>query len=217
MKRLLALCLALGLFFALAFPAFGVKGPKGDAKKAYDSAFALYASSVSANIQNKFICTAEAIAKVNGGYELLSAGHCTPANEELPSDMTFSVSESVGGALVPVTLVKAVMVEPVDFSIFYLQTDKGYPVLSLGDDQDAQIGDKVLVANCTEGAVKQVAEGTVVSSAISSDPEVAGMFLIQVMAGPGASGSAVWDERTHKVIGVLVMGLAGIGHHRAYR
>ena len=209
MKRLLALLCSslLCLTLVSAAPKVRVNEDRADE---YKATFALYASSESAGVSNRFICTAEAISKVKGGYELLSAGHCTPANaDELPSDLTFEVSDRIGGELHPVQLVKAVMKEPIDYSIFYFPTDKKYPVLKLGNEQDSAIGDEVIVANCTEGVVKQAAKGEKVSGGISSDPEITTMFEIQIMAGPGASGSAVVDAKSGKVIGILTLGLTG--------
>ena len=204
MKKILSLIILLLLCIPTSF------AKTKELFKVYDATFALYVSSESAQKKDVFTCTADAIAKVPGGYELLSAGHCTPADiEELPEDMTFSVSEQIGGPLMPVQLVKAALNEPIDYSIFYLKTTNSYPVLDLNDDR--RIGDKVLVGNCTEGVVKQVAEGSIVSGPLGTDPDlsVKGMFEIQIMAGPGASGSAVVDERTGGVIGILVMGMSG--------
>lgn len=180
--------------------------------KAEASTFALYASSKIADKTDKFICTATAIAKVSGGYELLSAGHCTQANDELPPDLTFKVSEQLGGPLMPVTLVKTVMGdEPQDFSIFYLPTSNHYPVEELGNQGDAHIGDPTINVNFSAGITKEYAPGIVASEIVTSDdPLLNGLFEVQQFGTGGASGSSVIDAKTGKIIGIVVVGADGM-------
>src|SRR5208282_824174 len=174
--------------------------------------FALYASSASRGVSDKFICTATAIAQVQGGYELLSAGHCTQASDELPSDLTFSVAEQIGGKLMPVTLVKAVLGdEPLDFSIFYLPTSNQYPVEELGNQGDAHIGDPTINVNFSAGITKEYAPGIVASKiVVSDDPKLNGLFEVQQFGTGGASGSSVIDAKTDKIIGIVVVVADGI-------
>src|SRR5205807_2284135 len=118
----------------------------------------------------------QVIAKVEGGYELLSAGHCTPANvQELPPDMSFKVADDLHGPLMPVTLVAARMDEPVDWAIYYLKTDKKYPVVPLGDERLVRINEKTIDVNYSLGLAKEVSMG-VVSSKTQTDGPMKGFF-----------------------------------------
>jgi hypothetical protein len=191
-----------------------IQGPQEPYADIYRASFALYASSVEADVTNKFICSAQAIKKVSGGYELLSAGHCTPANaEELPPDMVFSVAEDIGGALMPVVLVKAELTDTLDYAIFYLQTKNKYPADSLGDLKGVHIGDPTVDVNFSEGLAKELSPGLVASKIIANQPEehadLEGLFEVQMFGSHGASGSAVIDQNTGKVIGIVTMGSSG--------
>lgn len=208
MKRILSVLLALVLSVAPAFA--NVKPLKGFDKKVYNGAFALYASSHELGIRDKFICSAQAFKKVGDGYLLLSAGHCTPANPELPSDMEFSVAEDLGGTLTPVALVQSQLDRDskVDFSEFYLRTNKKYSVIELGDESDARIGDETVDVNFSLALSKFVSKGRV-SSEVQKDGEMKGRFGVDQFDSHGASGSSVVDKRTKKIIGIVVAGVDG--------
>ena len=192
-----------------------IQKPQGKYQDVYNAAFALYASSEQAGIENKFICSAEAIKKVKDGYELLSAGHCTPANPDLPEDMTFAASEQMGGKLMPVVLVKAELNDALDYSIFYMPTKNKYAVDELGNEKDAHVGDETVDVNFSFGLAKELSPGLVASKEIDAGcsdkicPEFQGLFEVQMFGAAGASGSAVVDEETGKVIGILVAGING--------
>lgn len=183
----------------------GLKGPKGQDEKIANATFALYASSASAGVSSRFICTAEAISKVDGGYVLLTAGHCTPANPEIPGDAQYAVATDIGGTLMPVTIVKAVMTEPLDFALLYLPTKKSFNVDGMESVSKVRIGDKVTDVNFALGLAKQYSHGQVGSALIhDTDPEVNGDFLVQMDGGPGSSGSGVLHDG--KLIGIVIYG-----------
>jgi S1-C subfamily serine protease len=148
------------------------------------------------------------IAKVDGGYELLSAGHCTPANPKLPSDMTFSVADDMNGALTPVTLVASKMQEPIDWAVYYLKTNKKYPVIALGDERKTQINDKTIDVNFSMALAKEVSMG-VISSSVQTDGEMKGFFQVTQFVSHGASGSSVVSEKQHAIIGIVIAGIDG--------
>ena len=209
-RKLFSLALSLVLAAAPLF-ALGssIAKPKGFDGKVYDGALALYASSESLNVKDRFICSAQVIAKVKGGYELLSAGHCTPANtDELPSDMTFSVATDLGATLMPVKLVASKMEEPLDYAIYYLPTKMNLPVIPLGDEHEMRIGDKTVDVNFSLALAKEVSLG-VVSSQVQSGGEADGFFEVTQFDSHGASGSSVVSERTKKVIGIVIAGIDG--------
>lgn len=212
LKPLVVLFLAFGLGASAASSIKSVQENK-EYQDVYRATFALYASSEQADVKDKFLCTAEAIQKVQGGYELLSAGHCTPENPELPSDMTFSVAEQLGGPLMEVKLIKAEMDWPLDYSIFYFPTNKKYSVDKLGNEGDARVGDATVDVNFSEAITKELSTGMIASQIIGRgcDDEACmlaeGMFEVQMFGSHGASGSAVLDNG--KVIGTLIGGMDG--------
>src|SRR5208282_2957717 len=210
MRKIFSLALSLVLAAAPLFAlGSGIAKPKGFDGKVYDGALALYASSASLGIQERFICTVQVIDKVKGGYELLGAGHCTPANtDELPSDMTFSVATDLGGTLMPVKLVASKMEEPLDYAIYYLPTKMNLPVIPLGDEHEMRIGDKTVDVNFSLALAKEVSLG-VVSSQVQSGGEADGFFEVTQFDSHGASGSSIVSEKTHKVIGIVIAGVDG--------
>lgn len=208
MKRFLSLVLSLCVATATFSSGLSIAPPKGFDGKVYKGSFALYASSEELGIKDKFICSAQAVAKVNGGYELLSAGHCTPANAALPTDMTFSVAEDLGGPLLPVKLAAAKLDGSSDWSIYYLQTNKKYPVAALGSEAEMTIGDKTVDVNFSLALAKEVSWGYV-SSKLQKDGPMAGFFQVTQFDSHGASGSSVVSERTHQVIGIVIAGVDG--------
>jgi hypothetical protein len=176
--------------------------PRGFAGKLWASTLALYGSS---KTQTHFLCTAEPIAKIDGGYILLTAGHCVQLT---PAGLQFSVAEEIGGARSPVTLVKAVLSDKLDFAIFDLKTTKTYSVFEIGDAKDLYVGEETINPNFALGLGKQLSLGTVSSLPLTSSEDCTddciGNFLVQQYAGPGASGSAILSAKTHKVLGILV-------------
>lgn len=206
MKRILSVLLAAILFAAPAFA--NVKDLKGFDKKVYDGALALYASSHDLGIRDRFICTVQVVGKADRGYYLLGAGHCTPANPDLPKDMEFSVAEDINGSLTPVMLIQSEMNEPVDYAEYYLRTDKKYPVTALGDESDARIGDETINGNFSLALGKFASRGRV-SSKVAESGDMKGFLGVDEFDSHGASGSSVVDERTKKIIGIVIAGVDG--------
>src|SRR5580693_140482 len=133
MKKFLALFLTLAL--AIATLAGSINPPIGWAGQMFASTFALYGTK---GTKTHFLCTAEPIEKIAGGYRLLTAGHCVQLS---PDGLLFSVSEEIGGPKTTVTLVKARLDENVDFALFDLQTLKEYTVFPLGNENELHVGD----------------------------------------------------------------------------
>jgi hypothetical protein len=198
MKRALALIL-LFVLVGLSVGASSIRAPKGFDGKLWAGTLALYGTK---NNITHFLCTSEPIGKIDtGGYILLSAGHCV---QLVPEDVQFSVAEEIGGARTPVTVIKAHYDADLDFSIFALKTTKKYPLFVLGTEDGVRVGDRVVAPNFALGIGKQLSRGLISSQVVST-----GEFLVQADGGPGASGSAVLSEKTHKVIGLLVSGFSG--------
>ena len=184
-----------------------------------DATFALYGQRDDPTTKKHyqpFLCTAFIFQKDATGYLLLSAGHCI---EGSPVDSTFAVAEQMGGELHSVTPVSARKESVDDYVVFHWTTDRVYPVLQLGDEITESIGSAEINPNFSFGVVKQLAHG-VISSDLIDKPDIisdcdvcVGRFILEEMAGGGASGSPVISATTHKVIGVLVIQLetAGFG------
>jgi hypothetical protein len=207
MRKILSLTLAAALSLAPLCSA-KIKPLRGFDQKVYQGSLALYASSESLKIKDRFICSTQVVEKIEGGYKLLSAGHCTPANLQLPSDMTFSVSPDLGQPLMPVNLIAATLNENEDWSVFYFQTDKKMSVIEMGDENDARINDKTIDVNFSLALAKEVSMGRV-SSTVQDQGDMKGFFQVTQFDSHGASGSSVVDERTHKIIGIVIAGVDG--------
>jgi hypothetical protein len=220
-KFILSLMLAVCMTFApvamyASTAANSPKAPSGFVQKAENSVFALYASSASMGVSNAFICTVTAVKKVNGGYILLGAGHCTSANPDLPSDLTYAVSPQMASSpkdLSPIFLIKSEMNEPLDYAIYYYPTNKNIPVMKMGDERKAKVGDKTIDINFSLGIVKEFSPGIVVSMTIPAGPNyidgTQGFFEVQEFDSHGASGSSVIDMHGKKIIGLVIAGVDG--------
>jgi len=208
MKKAAAVVLAVLLTFGTTLFGKGIGEPKGFDGKVYNGALALYASSEQIGAKDKFLCSAQVIAKVDGGYELLSAGHCTPADPDMPADMTFSVATDLGKTLFPVKLIAAKEEGPVDWAVYYFPTDQKFSVIPLGDESDVRINDKTVDVNFSLALAKEVSLG-VVSSTVQTQGPMSGFFEVTQFDSHGASGSSVVSEKTQSVIGIVIAGIDG--------
>ncbi len=206
MKRALALVLTIALAFLGATAT--IQPPKGFDGGVWNSTLALYGTK---DTSTHFLCTTEIIKKSpvttlptpavrQWQYELLSAGHCV---QLIPDGVQFSVSDEIDGPRTNVVVVKAHYDEDgLDFSLFRFISTKEYPVMSLGSEDGEAVGNAVIVPNFSLGTAKQLSHGVIGSQNLAN-----GYFVVQGLAGPGASGSAVISARTHQIIGILVIGL----------
>jgi hypothetical protein len=220
MTRFAALVLAFLLFFTTSLSGKNIGEPKGFDNKVFHASMAMYASSELAGITSpRFICTVTAYKKVDKGYLIIGAGHCTSANDQLPPDMKYYASEnlvspvtSMGGMavqqVVSMQLIKAELTDNYDYAIYFLPTDKKLPVIPLGDERDLKVGDKTVNVNFSLSAAKITSPGVIVSQ--EGSPNLPpGAFLVQEFDSHGASGSAIVSEKTHKIIGIVVAGWDG--------
>lgn len=200
MKKLATLLLALILSFPLVIKAQSIQPAKGFNSKVMDATFALYGH---LGDQKQFLCTAWNYKQIDGGYDLVSAGHCV---DGAPPGVTYTVEEQIGGIDMPVSLEKFERDAAGDFSLFEFKTTKVYPTLDLGTVTDQSIGDKVINPNFAAGLGKQLSLGAISSDVLKSDPETGDVdvFWVQVFGAGGSSGSPIISDKTHKVIGVLI-------------
>jgi hypothetical protein len=209
MKVLSTLLLAAALVFSTLNLNATVKPPRGRYKKAYDATFVLYGSSKSDDVTNHPMCSATAFKKVQGGYLLLSAGHCTAQGdpEGFPPDLTYGVSNDIGTPIYPVRVIKAILDDKtnVDYSILFFPTTLRVSVMQLGDEGSERIGDKTYNFNFSKGVVKMLSEGVVAAPPVP-EGEVKNLWLVDQFAAGGSSGSAVISKRTNKIIGIISYG-----------
>ena len=209
MKILSTLLLALALVFSVPDLGATIKPPKGLYKKAYDATLLLYGSSKSDDVTNHPMCSATVFRKVQGGYLLLSAGHCTVQGdpEGFPPDLTYGVSSDIGTPIYPVTVIKAVLDEKtnVDYSILLFRTTLKFPVMQLGDEGSEWIGSKTYNFNFSKGVVKMLSEGVVAAPPIP-EGSVKNLWLVDQFAAGGSSGSSVISKKTNKIIGIISYG-----------
>jgi hypothetical protein len=203
MKKLVTLLLALILSLPLAVRGQSIQPAKGFNGKVMDATFALYGHM---GDKKQFLCTVWNYKQIDGGYDMVSAGHCVAEN---PPGVTYSVEEQIDGKDMPVSLMKYELDAAGDFSLFELKTTKVYPVLDLGTVTDQSIGDKVINPNFAAGVGKQLSLGAISTDVLKSDPASGDVdvFWAQVFGAGGSSGSPVISDKTHKVIGVLIYGL----------
>ena len=196
-----------------------------DHQRAYDAALALYGTY---NGITHFLCSTTVVAEKEVAsqtgkqheYLLLTAGHCI-VGEGLPVGLEFGVRpdikpESPKPELEPVQVLRAENDAKFDFALLSLTSSNIYPYIPIDFNYVPQLEDEVYDVNFTEGIVKQVSLGKVSSKIIDqpSSPQgcdiCSGRFMVQIFAGPGASGSAVINAKTHRVIGVGEFGFNGI-------
>jgi hypothetical protein len=227
-RRLLAsiaaLCLSLTPTISMASQETDRLKMSDAHQRVYDASLALYGE---LGEVGHFLCTSTVFARktsLAGGneYLLLTAGHCV-VGADLPTDLKFYVSEQIvdqpiiGNAkLQSVDVVSAENDDKYDFAILHLVSNKDYPVIPLAERNIVpQIEDKVYTINFSLGLAKQVALGVVATNVITnggSENECApckGRYLVHLFAGPGASGSAVVDEKTNTIVGVGELGFPG--------
>ena len=205
MKKILGFLFALLLSGSLSA---AIKPPKGFDGKLWAGTLALYGTK---DDSTHFLCTAEPIAKIEGGYRLLTAGHCV---QDVPEDVQFSVADEIGGSRTAVTLVKAYEGDGLDFALFDLKSKKKYPVFSLALSSKVRVGDSTINPNFALGLGKQISPGRISSQELILSDECDaegcnGKFLVQMYSGPGASGSAVFSTKTHQIIGLVIYQFSG--------
>lgn len=164
--------------------------------------------------KSRFTCTATVVDKDGrGNFVGLTAGHCFSYDQMDKLKIKYYVSESLDDkpVLNEITLVKFESDARYDYAMFTFHSLRDYPVVEILRDGEAfpAIGTPVLNANFSLGVVKQVAEGKVVSKEIQNgggahcNHECGGRYFVSIGIGPGASGSAVVDAKTHKIIGMV--------------
>lgn len=220
-RRLLAvvaaLCLSLTPTMTMAAQETDRLKMSSAHQKVYDASLALYGE---LGEVGHFLCTSTVIAARPGQYLLLTAGHCV-VGDDLPTGLKFFVSEQIvdqpvigNPNLMPVEVIRAENDDKYDFALLLLNTTKNFPVIGLSD-KVPQVEDKVYTVNYSLGIAKQVALGVVATGVIGNEGSEGdcglckGRYMVHLFAGPGASGSAIIDEKTNEIVGVGEIGFPG--------
>ena len=154
--------------------------------------------------KNKFVCTATIIDGQDGDYIALTAGHCI--NWKYEHDYYISDTVEDEPVLRHVTVVKSDNTNRYDYAILRFQSIKEYPTIELNkQDSDLPVvGTFVLNVNFAEGVGKEYLDGKVVSEKLYGDG-LRNRYLVTIGVGPGASGSAVVDSESHRIVGLAEM------------
>lgn len=189
-------------------------------QRVYDASLALYGTR---GPISHFLCSSTVVANrasttAHAKYEylLLTAGHCVTGGG-LPEDLTFSVSDTIVleddvKDRTPVQVVRAEFDSKYDFAILYMESDKEYPVIEMSREVP-KIESKVYTVNYSLGIAKQVSLGAVSSEVMTHNTPDCGIcegrFMVHVFAAGGASGAAVVDEESGKIVGIGEFGFPG--------
>lgn len=155
--------------------------------------------------KSAFTCTATVIDKKPAGdtneYTAFTAGHCFNWNR---IDKYF-----VGETIDEAPVLKHVYVEKFendkryDYAIIKFRSTTDYTPIELDKDETyPAVGTEFYNDNFSLGLGKMYVQGQVVSEELV-DPDVKRRFLVNIGIGPGASGSALVDKKTHKIIGMV--------------
>ncbi len=158
--------------------------------------------------QRRFTCTATVIRRLSQiEYVGLTAGHCFDWSKK---DEYF-VTDKIGTkpVLHHINIIKFENDDRYDYGIFTFSSLSEYPIIEADTERlFPSVGSSVLNVNYSFGLVKQTTEGKVVSEKIT-DPairqmgDLKGRYLVDIGIGPGASGSAVVDAESHKIVGIV--------------
>jgi hypothetical protein len=158
--------------------------------------------------EEHFTCTATVVYAdpEEGQYVALTAGHCFDWKEI----NNYYISDGVGDKPVmhKATVQKFANDERYDYALVRFESIRSHPAIAIEkiDAEGPAIGTQVININFSYGVVKQVMHGEVNSEIIKSTEggdceSCRGRYLVSIGLGPGASGSAVVDAKTHEIIG----------------
>lgn len=159
---------------------------------------------------NRFVCTATVIDRISQtDYIGLTAGHCFDWKHDNQYYVADTVEEKP--VLHKIMVLKHEADDRYDFAIFTFTSAHEYPAISIDTTVKVPaLGTEVININFAMGVGKAHLTGKVVSEAL--DESHLGMrqrYLVTVGVGPGASGSAIVDLQTGKIIGLVEAGFPG--------
>ena len=164
----------------------------------------------SCEFKSQFTCTATVVEAPGGGeYAGLTAGHCF-SYKMMDKGFKYYVSDSLSEnpVLNEIHLIKFANEPRYDYAIFEFRSLKQYtPIEFQREGVAPPLGTEIENVNFSLGVVKQVVDGKIVSNQITGyeaeeHKSLQGRFFVSIGVGPGASGSAIVDKKTHKIIGI---------------
>jgi hypothetical protein len=165
----------------------------------------------SCEFKSRFTCTATVVeADGRGSYAGLTAGHCF-SYEALDKGYKYYVSDNLSEHPVvsEISLQKFANEPRYDYAVFTFHSLKNYvPIEFQKEGAAPPVGTETMNVNFSLGVVKQVVEGKVLSTQITGQEDkghesLQGRFFVAIGIGPGASGSAIVDKKTHKIVGMV--------------
>jgi len=159
--------------------------------------------------ESHFVCTSTVISEDDGTYFGLTAGHCFDY-DRMDQGYKYYISDGVNEhpVLREIHILKFESNDQYDYGVFTFDSTRIYPTIKASHGSIPTLGTKLLNVNFSLGVVKEVVEGPVVSNQISEvesirAPHLRRRYMVQLPIGPGASGSAVVDEDSHEIVGLV--------------
>lgn len=213
MRTLLAAMIAL-LVVGIAPPAQSASIEETFAKVS-PAVGALYAQTASGSME--FLCTVTAVNKTEKHTEILTANHC------VRKDVSYVVT--FDGKMLHSARVFKVPAEDIDpqkyrrqygqpttdAALFVIDQVLDIPVVPLGNDADLSPGRSIVTVGYPLGVTKIRYMGIIAGRFERPGDGMDGYHILQIFGAPGSSGSAVIEEATGSVIGVLVAARQALG------
>jgi S1-C subfamily serine protease len=176
---------------------------------------ALYAQTQNGNLE--FLCTVTAIEKDAKSTTLLTANHCV--RKDVAYVVTFD------GKMFHAARVWKVPPESIDpnryrrqygqpetdLALFTVDSALTVPVIPIGRDDLMEPGRSIVTVGYPLGVTKIRYIGIVAGRYERPGADIDGYIILQIFGAPGSSGSAVIEEATGYIIGVLVSGRQAFG------
>ena len=207
-KAIVALALTL---FLLTWPGAAEKSDLVSLfAKVSPAVGALYVRNSSGDLG--FLCTVTAVDRDASRVVLLTANHCV--KKDVAYSVTFDGRSFYGARVwkIPHEDLDAnkyprTFGEPqTDMAFFVIDESPlpQVPTVPLGSDELMASGKRIAVVGFPLGVAKISYEGIIAGRFNRPGSDTDGYLLIQAFGAPGSSGSAIIDEETGSVVGVLV-------------
>lgn len=176
---------------------------------------ALYAQEADGAL--KFLCSITIVGKTATQTELLTANHCV--QKDVSYLVTFDgrmfhsarVAKLPGEQIDPQKFRRQYNQPQTDAALFVVDSLLVPSVVPLGDDAGLVPGRSIVTVGFPLGATKIRYQGSIAGRYERPGSDINGYLILQIFGSPGSSGSAVIEEATGTVVGILVSGRQGFG------
>ncbi len=176
---------------------------------------ALYAQNAQGDL--KFLCSTTVVGKTDKRVELLTAKHCV--EKDVSYLVTFDGRQFYSANIwklppelvSPTKYVRPYNQPETDAALFVIDQPLDVPVVPLGDDKALAAGRAIFTVGFPLGAAKISYSGQIAGRYARPGADINGYLILQIFGAPGSSGSAVIEEATGKVVGILVAGRQAFG------